>query len=102
MSVNVKELQNKGICPTCYNFEYGGVYDDFSNRLLYEDDILYCFLEERPRSIGHTIVLIKEHYNDMSYIPDNICDHVFRFSKLMMNILKETLGVERVYLCTWK
>jgi diadenosine tetraphosphate (Ap4A) HIT family hydrolase len=98
--MNVKELQSKGICPTCYNFEFGGVYPDVCNRLLYEDNLLVCFLESRPRSKGHTIILVKEHYQDMSYLPDDVCSKTFLFAKKMMNILKETLGVERVYLCT--
>lgn len=36
----------------------------------------------------------------MSYISDEICDYVFNFSKKIMNILKNVLDVERVYLCT--
>lgn len=68
--------------------------------MLYEDDLLMCFLEARPRSKGHTIILVKEHYQDMSYLPDDICPKVYLFAKTMMNILKESLGVERVYLCT--
>jgi len=98
--INVKELQDKGICPSCYNFEHGGVYEDFAERLIYEDEMLYCFLEENPRAIGHTIILIKEHYNDMSYITDEVCKHIFIIAKKLMNELKDVLNVERVYLCT--
>ncbi len=95
-----KSLKEKGICPTCFNMEHGGIYSDFSSRMLYENEVLYCFFEERPRSIGHTIILLKEHYNDMSYLPDDLCAKVYVFAKQMMNVLKESLGVERVYLCT--
>ncbi|HOO68467.1 MAG TPA: HIT family protein [Bacilli bacterium] len=98
--MNVKELQSKGICPTCYNMKYGGVYPELGNRLLYEDNLIQCFLESRPRSKGHTIVLVKPHYQDMSYIPDEICEKVFVFSKKMMNILKDVTGALRIYLCT--
>ncbi|MDO5569144.1 MAG: HIT family protein [bacterium] len=98
--INVDELKEKGICPTCYNKEHGGVYTDLGNRLLYEDDIIECFFEERPRSIGHTIILVKSHYNDMSFLPDDVCEYVYKVAKKMMNILKEVLKVERVYLCT--
>lgn len=98
--MSIEELRLRGICPTCYNLKYGGVYPDFGNKLLYEDDLLVCFLESKPRSKGHTIILVKEHYQDMSYLPDDICSKVYLFAKKMMNILKETLIVERVYLCT--
>lgn len=98
--LKVAELQSKGICPSCYNSQHGGIYQDFTERLLYEDDMLYCFFEEMPRAIGHTIILVKPHYNDMSYIPDDVCAHTFKIAKSMMNILKQALNVERVYLCT--
>ena len=40
------------------------------------------------------------HYHDMSQIPDEVCSAVYIFAKKAMNVLKEVLGVERVYLCT--
>lgn len=57
--IDVELLKEQGICPTCYNLEHGGVYEDFSERLIYEDEVLWCFLEEKPRSVGHTIILLK-------------------------------------------
>ena len=41
--LNIDELKEKGICPTCYNKEYGNVFNDLGNRLLYEDDIIAYF-----------------------------------------------------------
>lgn len=98
--MNIEELRSKGICPTCYNSKYGGVYPDFGNKLLYEDDLLVCFFEARPRSKGHTIILVKENYQDMSYLPDDVCSKVYVFAKKMMNVLKETMKADRIYLCT--
>ena len=100
MNETVQTLQEKGICPSCYNREHGGIYNDFTDRILYEDDLLFCFLEEKPRSIGHTIILLKEHFHDMSEIPDDVCAAVYIFAKKAMNVLKDVLDVERVYLCT--
>ncbi|MDD2180950.1 MAG: HIT family protein [Bacilli bacterium] len=98
--MSIEELRLEGICPTCYNFKHGGVYPKLGNKLLYEDELLMCFFESRPRSKGHTIILVKEHYQDMSYLSDEICSKVYLFSKMMMNILKEVLKAERIYLCT--
>jgi len=100
MKETVQSLQEKGICPSCYNFEHGGIYSDFTDRMLYEDDMLYCFFEEKPRSVGHTIILLKGHYHDMSEIPNKVCADVYLFAKKAMNVLKNVLDVERVYLCT--
>ena len=98
--MDIIKLRSEGICPTCYNFKYGGIFPDLANKLLYEDDLIMCFLEARPRSKGHTIVLVKQHYQDMSYLPDDVCSKVYIFAKNMMNILKDTLGTQRIYLCT--
>ncbi|MDR2687303.1 MAG: HIT family protein [Oscillospiraceae bacterium] len=100
MKETVQSLQEKGICPTCYHREHGGIYADAAGRMLYEDDLLECFFEARPRSAGHTIILLKEHYHDMAQLPDEACAAVYLFAKKAMNALKEVLGVERVYLCT--
>ncbi|MDL2233028.1 HIT family protein [Ruminococcaceae bacterium OttesenSCG-928-L11] len=100
MPNKAEELKEKGICPSCHNMKYGGIFADITERLLYEDDLLLCFLEENPRSIGHTIILIKPHYHDMSEIPDELCSHVYCFAKKVMNALLEASGAERVYLCT--
>jgi len=100
MSETLQSLQEKGLCPTCYNRKHGVVYPDASDRMLYEDDLLECFFEARPRSVGHTIILLKEHYHDMSQLPDETCAAVYIFAKKAMNALKKVLGVERVYLCT--
>lgn len=93
-------LKEKGICPTCYNMEHGNFHEDISERMLYEDELLCCFFEEKPRSVGHTIIILKEHYHDMSFIPDEICEAVFVFAKKAMKVLKDVLCVEIVYLCT--
>jgi len=100
MIETIQSLQEKGICPTCYNRENGGIYADITDRILYEDDFLECFFELKPRSVGHTIILLKEHYHDMSQVPDEVCASVYIFAKKVMNVLKDVLGVERVYLCT--
>ena len=100
MEETVQSLQEKGLCPTCYNRGHGGVYPDNADRMLYEDDLLECFFEARPRAAGHTIILLKEHYHDMSQLPDEACAAVYIFAKKAMNALKKVLGVERVYLCT--
>lgn len=36
----------------------------------------------------------------MSFISDDVCAKVYVFAKRMMDILKETLEAERIYLCT--
>ncbi len=99
--IGAKELTDSGICPTCFDRKYDGiVYGSKKDKLLYEDDDLECFLEGRPRSLGHTVIITKTHYKDMMDIPDDLCIKVFVFAKKMMNILKDVYQSESVYLCT--
>jgi len=94
-------LTDHGICPTCYDRAHDRcVYGDNSEKMLYENDLFECFLEDGPRSAGHTIISSKTHYKDMMEIPDDLCCEVFVFAKRAMNAIKSVYGAESVYLCT--
>ena len=93
-------LKNKGICPTCQNFESNDVYPSNRDRSFYEDDLLDCFFERYPRNPGHTIVLVKPHYEDISGLPVGASTHVFAVIQKVIAAIKEVLGSEKVYLCT--
>lgn len=94
-------LTDAGICPTCFNREHHGcLYGDDSEKILYEDDLIACFLVGDPRAEGHTAISSKKHYKDMMEIPDDLCEHVFTFAKKAMSILKAVYNSESVYLCT--
>lgn len=95
------ELTDSGICPTCFNREYDGVlFGDDSEKMLYEDDVVECFLIGNPRANGHTAISTKKHFKDMMEIDDETCQRVFLLSKKMMCVLKEVYKAESVYLCT--
>lgn len=99
-SQKVKKIQKQDLCPTCHNMKYGDIYESYENRLLFEDDKVACFLEKYPRTPGHTIILVKEHYEDISEMTDEIGAHVMRITKILVNSLKEVLDAEKVYMCT--
>ena len=68
--------------------------------IVYEDDILECFLVGNPRAKGHVAVSTKKHFKDMMDIDDVTCERVFKFSKKAMNAIREIYNSESVYLCT--
>ena len=76
------------------------LFGDISDKILYEDDDIECFLVGNPRAAGHVAVSTKKHYKDMMEIDDIICQKVFLFAKKAMIILREVYGAESVYLCT--
>lgn len=95
------ELVDRGICPTCFNRENGGIlYGATKDILLYEDMDIECFFVRNPRAPGHMCISTMEHYHDMSEAPDHINEKIVRFAKQFMRILCDIYGCERVYLCT--
>ena len=45
-------------------------------------------------------IVSKKHYHDLSEAPDKLNEKIIRYSKKLMNILKQVYGCERVYLCS--
>ena len=95
------QLVDAGICPTCFNkAHHGALYGDNSDKLLYEDADIECFLVGKPRAEGHMCISTIAHFHDMSEAPDRINEKIIRFAKQFMVIIRETYQCERVYLCT--
>ena len=99
--VNNAILTDNGICPTCFDKNNNHVlFGDDKETLIYKDDLIECFFVGNPRARGHVAISSVNHYKDMMDITDDLCDYVFKFSKKMMNIIKEVFESESVYLAT--
>ena len=96
----VKKVQKNDECPTCHNIKFNDIYESYEDRLLYEDDIVVCFLEKYPRNPGHTIIIVKEHFEDISEMSEEAGAHVMKITKVLANALKRVLKAEKVYMCT--
>ncbi len=94
-------LTDSGICPTCFDKENERcLYGDDSRILLYKNEIVECKFVARPRAKGHCFISTIEHFKDMSAIPDNLCEYVFKFAKRLMIAIKEQFRCESVYICS--
>jgi diadenosine tetraphosphate (Ap4A) HIT family hydrolase len=93
------ELQDKGICFGCYNFEKGNIFPD-EGLIIYEDDLIRCQFEKYPRATGQTIIVSKEHYEDISEMPLELGTYILKMTNRLIALHKELLGAEKVYLCT--
>ena len=99
--VGTADLTDSGICPTCFNKKHNGVlFGDDTDKMIYEDEDLECFLVGNPRSEGHVAISTKKHYKDMMDIDDETCKKVYVLAKRVMIILREVYKSESVYLCT--
>lgn len=95
-----RRLADDGHCPTCWDFEHGGVYPHAHDRRFYDTDLLTCLLDAYPRSLGHTIVLIKPHFEDLSRLPEHLHACVYQIIHITIQALKDVTGAPKIYLCT--
>lgn len=63
---------------------------------VYEDDLVIAFLDVNPASHGHTLVVPKEHFSNMTTCPKNILDHVFEVAQLVAQAQIAQLGADGV------
>ena len=92
--------QEKGVCPTCKDLIDGGIYPDNGPRTFYENDHILCLLDQYPRNPGHSIVLVKKHYEDISELPIEKIGHIYTAIHHSIATLRKVIGAEKVYLCT--
>ena len=98
-SEKIRELQEKGICFGCYNFNTGDIFPD-EGLIFYEDEKVRCQFEKYPRATGQTIIVSREHYEDISEMPIELGTHILKISDAIIRLHKEIIGAEKVYMCT--
>jgi Diadenosine tetraphosphate (Ap4A) hydrolase and other HIT family hydrolases len=97
--IKIKEYQEKGICFSCLNFETGDIFPD-DGLIFYEDNLVRCQFEKYPRATGQTIIVSKEHYEDISEMPLELGTYILKVSYAVIKLHKEILCAEKVYMCT--
>jgi len=50
---------------------------------LYEDDRFLAFLDIQPVSLGHALVIPKEHYQDISQVPEGLLGGLFGLARCL-------------------
>ncbi|MGI6374034.1 MAG: HIT family protein [Patescibacteria group bacterium] len=60
---------------------------------VYEDDLTLAFLDIKPVTAGHLLVIPKEHYSNLEAIPAEVLTAVISTVKKMGAKLKANLGV---------
>ena len=65
---------------------------------VYEDEHTYAFLDIRPQTKYHTLVIPKKHYVNVLDIPSEILAHVTATTKKVVDLYAKKLGVTNVNL----
>ena len=73
---------------------------DIPSYTIYEDDLVKAFLDVNPNTNGHTLLIPKNHYKDISEIPDAVISHSFTIIKeKLYPLLKEKLNCSGLTIC---
>lgn len=95
----IMDYQERGICFSCRNFEIGDIFPD-EGLIIYEDKLVRCQFEKYPRATGQTIIISKDHYEDISEMPLELGTYILKVSDAIIKLHKEILGAEKIYMCT--
>jgi len=69
--------------------------DSFAE-IIYQDEIVICFLDIEPINHGHLLVVPRHHYPDLPDLPDNVVNHIMTVTKLLTNHLSQTFNSDGV------
>lgn len=61
---------------------------------IYEDDIVLAFLDINPDSNGHTLIIPKEHFVDLTDIKNETLYHIIDIAKILKERLEKTLNID--------
>ena len=61
---------------------------EIPSRKIYEDELVYAFLDISPINFGHTLVIPKEHHQSAATIPENVAGRMFAIASRIGILLK--------------
>lgn len=67
---------------------------EIPSKTLYEDDNFRIILDLGPATMGHALILPKEHYANLFELPDETTGEVMKVAKKMAGKMMERLGCE--------
>jgi histidine triad (HIT) family protein len=62
------------------------------SKKIYEDDLVYCFLDINPHTNGELLIVPKNHYLDYNDIDNNLNNHINEVIKKLDIMYQEKLG----------
>ena len=65
-------------------------------KIVFEDDKVLAILDINPATMGHLLLMPKEHYMMMPMVPDETLGHMSVISKYLSDLLKQTFNCKNV------
>lgn len=72
------------------------IYNEISSYKIYENDMVLCFLDINPLSSGHTLIIPKKHFKDISDIDSKYLSSINDATKYVYNLLMSKLGPDGI------
>lgn len=66
---------------------------------VYEDELILAFLDLNPVSVGHTLIIPKEHFENIKDIEDKVLFEINLRARELSKVLEEKLSCEGISLC---
>lgn len=63
---------------------------------IYEDENSLAFLDISPVNIGHTLIIPKEHFQNIYEIPEELIMHLTKIAKKISIALKKSLNADGI------
>ena len=63
---------------------------------VYEDDLVYAFLDVNPKENGHTLIVPKKHYTDYLELDEEIIKHILKTAKNLSSEICKKLDANGV------
>lgn len=70
------------------------VSGDIPSYKIYEDELVYAFLDINPDSNGHTLIIPKKHFLDLDEIDINTLTHILEVAKKLKLRLESKLNCD--------
>ena len=67
---------------------------DIPSYKVYEDNLVYAFLDINPDSPGHTLIIPKNHYQDLVSIDNETLLHIFDVTRILKKKMEEKLNID--------
>jgi histidine triad (HIT) family protein len=74
------------------------VKGDIPSYKVYEDEKVYAFLDIKPLSKGHILILPKEHYENVFDTPKELYGYMFEVAKKIAEHIKEKYNPKGIFI----
>lgn len=72
------------------------VRKEMDAKVVFEDDLCLAILDINPATVGHILLMPKEHFMMLPMVPDEVLGHLSVISKYLSDLLVETFSCEDV------